>query len=655
MIRLSRFGIVHGALVLFAIALLLRAAHVQIWQGAEWEARAKRQHFAQANVPAPRGDILEAGGTALVESRARVRINLAPGEMRAKDRKAITATLTRLGVPATTRRRAIDRRLKWVPIPGRYLAVDIEQIARMRGVHVEPAMERVTSASRGTLSLIGRVDASTGVATDGLERALDHLLRGEQGEAQLARDVTGNTFASPSASKLEARPGNTVVLTIDRRLQDIAERALESAVTRLEARGGDIVVLDPNTGEIRALASYQADGRFTSSTPLTEPFEPGSTIKPLLAARLIGRGLASPEEVIETYNGTYAINGRTITDEHPAPTMSLRDVIALSSNIGIVKFTERMTAGDQFETLRDFGFGMPTGLPYPSEASGRLYAPKQWSKMSGASMAMGYEMSVTSVQLAAAYASIANGGELLEPALVKEIRSSEGAALFRHERRVVRRVMDARVAAQVREMLVGVVEAGTAKDAITTAGVLAGKTGTARLTLAGRGYTAREHLASFVGMFPADKPQLVILVKLVNPNGSYGGRTAAPVSKEVVEAAVAARSIALGRREPETVTTLAMRDSEEELAAETVVESAEGGDVGSAAYVIALDSPAVAVRPRIDARPVPDVTGLPIRTAVFALHRAGFRVRLAGSGRGTSPAAGSLRRPGTMVDLFNHP
>ena len=653
MIRLSRFGIVHGALVLFAIALVLRAAHVQIWQGGEWEARAKRQHFAQADVPAPRGDILDASGGALVESRSRVRINIAPGELRAKDRKTITATLTRLGVPSATRRRAIDRRLKWVPVPGRYLAVDIEQIARLRGVYAEPAMERVTSASRGTLSLIGRVDPA-GNATGGLERALDHLLRGEQGEAQLARDVTGNTFASPSASKLEATPGNTVVLTIDRRLQDIAERALESAVSRLEARSGDIVVLDPNTGEIRALASYQADGQFTSSTALTEPFEPGSTIKPLLAARLLGRKLASPSEIIETYDGSYVVNGRTITDDHPAPRMSLHDVIALSSNIGIVRFTERMTPGEQFETLRDFGFGMPTGLPYPSEASGVLRAPKQWSKMSAASLAMGYEMSVTSVQLAAAYASIANGGELIEPVLVKEIRSAEGTTVFRHERRVVRRVMEPDVAEQIRAMLVGVVESGTAKDAITTAGTLAGKTGTARLTLAGRGYTAREHLASFVGMFPADKPQLVILVKLVNPKGSYGGRTAAPVSKEVVEAAVAARSIALGRREPpaSTLETIAQAEAE---AADPVVENADHGDVGSAAYVIALDSPSVSVKPRLDPRAVPDVSGLPVRSAVFTLHRAGFKVRLAGAGRGTSPAAGTLRKPGTMVDLYNHP
>ena len=653
MIRLSRFAVVHGALVLLAVALLLRAAHLQIWQGGQWEERAKRQHFAQANVPAPRGDILDAAGLPLVESRSRVRLNVAPRELRAKDRAAVTATLVQLGVPAATRRRALDRSNKWVPIPGRFLAVDVERIGRLRGIHAEPTMERVTSASRGTLSLIGHVD-ETGVAVDGLERALDGLLRGEQGAAQLARDVSGNTFSSPSASTLEAQPGHSVVLTIDRRLQDIAERALASAVGRLEARGGDIVVLDPNTGEIRALASYQADGRFTSSTPLTEPFEPGSTVKPLYVARLLGRGLATPDEIIATHDGSYLTNGRTITDDHPAPQMSLRDVIARSSNIGIVRFAERLSPGDQFETLRDFGFGMPTGLPYPSEASGVLRAPNRWSKMSAASLAMGYEMSVTSVQLAAAYASIANGGELLEPSLVKEIRSADGNTTFRHRRRVVRRVMEPAVAAQVREMLIGVVETGTAQDAITTAGSFAGKTGTARLTLAGRGYTAREHLASFVGMFPADKPQLVILVKLVNPKGSYGGRTAAPVSREVVEAAIAARTIALGPRSTAAPAMLASREVAEP-APGPIVTVDDRGDVGSAAYVIALDSPSVTVTPQADARAVPDVSGLPLRTAVFTLHRAGFRVRLAGSGRGTAPAAGTLRRPSTIVDLYSQP
>ena len=653
MIRLSRFGVIHGALVLFAIALIVRAGQLQIWQGAEWEARAKRQHFSQANVPAPRGDILDAAGSPFVESRSRVRLNIAPRELRAKDRAAVTATLTRLGVQPATRRKALDRRNKWVPVPGRFLAVDVERIGRLRGVYAEPTMERVTSASRGTLSLIGHVDGN-GAAVDGLERSLDDLLRGQQGAAQLARDVSGNTFASPSASTLAAQPGHSVVLTLDRRLQDIAERALASAVDRMEARGGDIVVMDPNTGEIRALASYQSDGRFTSSTALTEPFEPGSTVKPLYVARLLSRGLARADEVIGTHNGTYVVNGRTITDDHPASEMSLRDVISQSSNIGIVRFAERLSPGDQFQTLRDFGFGMPSGLPYPSEASGALYNPKAWSKLSAASLAMGYELSVTSVQLAAAYASIANGGELLEPAIVREVRSADGETTFRHRRRVVRRVMTPEVAAEVRDMLIGVVETGTAQDAITTAGSFAGKTGTARLTLAGRGYTARHHLASFVGMFPADKPQLVVLVKLVAPRGSYGGRTAAPVSREVVEAAIAARTIALGPREAPAPAVLASVD-EADPVSQAVVTADDEGDVGSAAYVIALDSPSVKVKPKTDPRPVPDVTGLPLRAAVFTLHRAGFKVRLAGAGRGTSPAAGTLRKPATIVDLYSQP
>ena len=468
------------------------------------------------------------------------------------------------------------------------------------------------------------------------------------------RSIVSITEWPGSASKLEARPGNTVVLTIDRRLQDIAERALASAVDRMEARGGDIVVMDPATGEIRALASYQSDGRFTSSTALTEPFEPGSTVKPLYVARLLSRGLARPDEVIGTHNGTLVVNGRTITDDHPAPEMSLRDVISRSSNIGIVQFTGRLSPGDQYQTLRDFGFGMPTGLPYPSEASGVLYLPKSWSKMSAASLAMGYELSVTSVQLAAAYASIANGGELLEPALVKEVRSAAGETTFRHRRRVVRRVMEPEVAAEVRDMLIGVVETGTAQEAITTAGSFAGKTGTARLTLAGRGYTARHHLASFVGMFPADKPQLVVLVKLVDPKGSYGGRTAAPVSKEVIEAAIAARTIALGPRETPAPSVLATAEPATDVV-ETVVTNDAEGEIGSTAYVIALDSPSVKVRPKAEPRPVPDVSGLPLRAAVFTLHRAGFKVRLAGTGRGTSPAAGTLRRPATIVDLYNQP
>jgi cell division protein FtsI (penicillin-binding protein 3) len=682
-IRLSRFGIVHGALIVFAVALLARAAYVQLWQRGTWETRARGQHFQQAELPAPRGDILDAGGAPLVESASRVTLQVAPHQIRAKDRAALVKALARLGVSVAARRRALETKRQWVEIPGRYLAVDVADVLRLRGVYGRPAIERVINATSGTASLIGRVDPS-GEPINGLERSLDDVLRGDKGAVLLARDITGKTFTSPTATEKQPRPGSTVVLTIDRRLQDIAERALSNAVKRMEAGGGDIVVLDPATGEIRAMASYRSDGRFAASTPLAEPFEPGSTIKPLLVAHLLGRRLVGADELIDTHDGKYVIGNRTIEDDHPAPEMYLRDVLRLSSNIGMIQLAERLTPGEHFQALRDFGFGMPTGLPYPSESPGVLYHPKRWSKMSAASLAMGYEFTVTSVQLAVAYAAIANGGQLLEPALVREIRTPDGETTYRHRPHVIRRVMEPDVAQRVREMLIGVVDSGTAREAIMAAGPFAGKTGTARLTLAGRGYSARAHLASFVGMFPADKPQLVILVKLVNPRGSYGGRTAAPVSKEVIEAAIAARSIALDRYEPAKPATFAGRaeardgaaafdsrgtssgrrvDPSAEASARLVAER-NGGPMADpdeqsragrpTSHVISLDRPHAAPG-RAAPRGIPDVGGLPLRTAVFELHRAGFKVRLAGSGRGTYPVAGTVLRPGSLVHLYDSP
>ena len=670
MIRLSRFGIVHGALVVFGVALLVRAAYVQLWQRDEWEALARVQHFKQATVPAARGDILDVTGAPLVESRPRLTLQVAAQEVRPQDRTALNRALTRLGVPAAARRRAISAKKDWVVLPGRHLAVDVADVVALSGVHTEPVMERVSVATRGTAGLIGRVDAS-GAAVNGIERALDEVLRGEGGAVMLARDITGKTAGFPSSTRSEPRTGNTVVLTIDARLQDIAEQALSAAVKRLAAGGGDIVVLDPTTGEIRAMASYRSDGRFAASAPLTEPFEPGSTIKPLVIGHLLARGQVRLNEVIDTYNGRYLVGTRPIEDDHPASEMSVPDILRLSSNIGAVRLAERMTPAQHFQALRDFGFGMPTGITFPAESPGVLYHPKRWSAMSSASLAMGYELTVTSVQLAAAYAAIANGGELVEPTLVHEIRNPDGETTFRHQRRVVRRVMEPEIARQVREMLIGVVDSGTAREAGMTAGPFAGKTGTARLTLAGRGYSMRAHLASFVGMFPADKPQLVILVKLVNPRGSYGGRTAAPVSKEVIEAAIAARSIALDRVAPRT-RIVAQGAANGQPAGgtnghATLAPDARGSrsrrvdvpvvtdDVESEAHVISLDAPKRPAASSAGPRAIPDVSGLPLRAAVFELHRAGFRVRLAGPGRGTYPAANVRLRPGSLVHLYETP
>src|SRR6185503_5502837 len=290
---------------------------------------------------------------------------------------------------------------------------------------------------------------------------------------------------------------------------------LAEAVAKMGADGGDIVVLDPQQGDVLAMASRRQDVRSTAATALTEPFEPGSTLKPFIAAGLLARARARETDMINTGDGTLELEGRVIRDEHLVGRASLASVLQWSSNVGIVKFAQRLTPREQFEVLRDFGFGTPTGVPYPSEASGVLREPARWSKQSAASLAMGYEISVTPLQLALAYAAIANGGELLEPALVKEVHSPDGETRYRHERRVVRRVLTPELAARIRTMLLNVVERGTAIEADLNQFLVAGKTGTPRRNVDGR-YATQQYNPNFVGMFPGDAPQYVIVVKLTN-------------------------------------------------------------------------------------------------------------------------------------------
>jgi cell division protein FtsI (penicillin-binding protein 3) len=406
---------------------------------------------------------------------------------------------------------------------------------------------------------------------------------------------------------------------------------------------------------------------------IIEPYQPGSTLKPFIAAALLARGKARVDEVIETYNGTYKTFGRTIHDVHTAARLSLADVIRFSSNIGIVRFAERLTRREQYEALRDFGFGTPTGIAYPMESAGILREPRFWGPQSPASLAMGYEMSVTPLQLALAYGSIANGGELLEPLLVKEVRDLDGKVLFSAKRRVVRRVLTPQGAAQIRRLLAGVVDSGTAKDAELETFSVGGKSGTVRGMSRGR-YVAGSYTASFIGLFPADNPQYVILVKLDNPKGSYyGGKTAAPVSKVVLEAAIAARDAAidrnaLTRRRNEPV--FASKDSGPKAKADTprareitVAAGAVGevsaesardpGENTSVPFIVSLTDRRRAPAPTVRVRAIPDVSGMPLREAVHTLHESGFRVQLASGANGaTAPEAGTPLRTGSIVRLY---
>jgi cell division protein FtsI (penicillin-binding protein 3) len=312
---------------------------------------------------------------------------------------------------------------------------------------------------------------------------------------------------------------------------------------------------------------------------------------------------------------------------------------------------------------------MATGVPLPGESDGSLNEPARWSGQSAASVVMGYELAVTPLQLVSAYATLANGGELLQPHIIKEIRSTDGAVLYEAKRRVLRKVFSERVSNQVRELLRSVVDSGTAVKADLAAFEVAGKSGTARRTEKGRGYVAGNYTASFVGLFPAEKPQYVVLVKLDSPKRSYfGGEVAAPVTSVVLRAALAARNAALDRGE------LASVEQDVPLApSESTATAVMPGDTSATITGQAVLAPVaepLAGPPKIfllpyekrravvdkSLRPVPDVRGLPVRSAVRALHRAGFRVTLATTiGVPTLPVAGTLLAPGSIVKLQHIP
>jgi cell division protein FtsI (penicillin-binding protein 3) len=404
------------------------------------------------------------------------------------------------------------------------------------------------------------------------------------------------------------------------------------------------------------LASRRAGASATGATALTEPYEPGSTVKPFIAAALLERGRVQLHDSVPTYNGEWKIGRRTIRDVHRARAMSFAEVIQQSSNIGIVQFNERLSAREQYETLRDAGFGMTTGLPYPSESPGRLYPVAQWSGTTRASLAMGYELSVTPLQLASAYAAFANGGVLVEPHLIQEIRSPQGRTVWKSERRVVRRLMSEPTAKAMRDLLRDVVAGGTATGADLKTFEVAGKSGTARRTSTdGRGYETGAYTASFVGLFPADDPQYVILVKIDNPTAGayYGGRVAAPVSKVVLEAAIAARDASLNRTQLADAPKRRVPDSGRTADSVRAVAAAEAeAERAAPAYVVELGKEAEAAEPVTTTRPVPDVRGMPTRRAVRELHRAGFRVQLV-QGEGVQPAPGTMLRSGSVVRLGN--
>ena len=661
MLQATRLRIVQGVLVAFAAALCVRAAWVQLWQGEQWERLAVRQHYAGNALPAPRGEILDVAGVPLAQSEVRVQLRIAPSEV--KEPRRLARDLKRIGIDAATIRKAIDPNRKWLEIPRSFMPSEVTTVSAMKGVHPLSSVQRDYVPLDGLRRIIGRTNRDD-AGQDGLELVLDSLLRGERGSLRALRGARGERYESLDAMSQPPRPGHSVTLTVSYVMQDICDRALADAAERFGATGGDIVVLEPSRGEIRCLASRRPSAMSTSVMGLIEPFEPGSTLKPFLVGRMVETGRARIDEVVETFNGRYKTCGGDLTDVHKANRLTLSDVVRYSSNIGIARVTERLSRRDLYEILRDFGFGTPTGVTYPSEAGGVLKEPRTWSCPSQSRIAIGYEISVTPIQLAAAYGAIANDGLLLVPSLVKTIRDADGGLVYEHRPQVVRRVMEPKTARMLREVLASVVDSGTATDAGLATFDLGGKSGTAR-RVSGGGYGQDKFTSTFVGLFPARQPQYVVLVKLDEPSkgGYYGGKIAAPVAKAVLQAAISARDASLDRGdlasqrahyEPPgagaggrsvAATRVAVATAPE--ARYAVVDSTPLPPPARVRFDLRADTSRPEAREQVT---VPDVRGLPVRVAARELHRAGLRVAfVSGVPFEVSPAPGTVVTEGTLV------
>jgi cell division protein FtsI (penicillin-binding protein 3) len=650
----ARIAAVQFCFGLGVAAIVARAAQLQLVQGGRWAAEAEEQRTERKVLPARRGTIYDRHGAPLAVTQESYHVGVAANELEDRGR-AVRLLATQLRMPAAAVEREISGR-RWAYWHGPFTATQVQPLRGIKGVHLDGNYRRFDPTRGLARAVVGWLVPETGRGASGIELAFDSVLTGVPGEAVLLKDRSGRRYDSPSRRVRDPVAGHDVYLSIDAALQEIAERALADAIDRLKAQGGDVVLLDPRTGELLAVASRQAADPHARPSTLTDPFEPGSTAKLFTAAALLRLAKVDADDAVSGEGGEWIVptgHGviRRIRDTHKEQgTLTLAEAIGVSSNIAMAKFAQRLAPWEQYEVLRDFGFGSPTGVEFPSESRGRLARPDRWQPMyTRASVAMGYEFGVTPVQLAAAYAAIANDGVLLTPTLLREVRRADGALIHRREPEPVRRAVSPEIAAQLREFLGRAVsEGGTGERGQLANFPLLGKTGTARRFVGGR--YVDEYTASFAALFPADDPQLVVIVKIENPKGEYyGGLTAAPLTKTMLQQALASHRVAINRG------ALATAESARTPVGELAAPPAPS--VAPRSPTVALPWPAPKPPEPPTQVPVPEVVGASVREAALALHRLGFRVALRGTGRvaRTSPVAGHPSAPGTTVIVWADP
>jgi cell division protein FtsI (penicillin-binding protein 3) len=581
-------------------------------------------------------------GEPLALTRESVAVYVRPGKLDAgPETLAMVARLLDIPARVVAARATSDSPFVWLD---RQVSLDrwaaVAELA-IPGIDGEPTGQRIYPYG----SLAGQVVGFVGIdgqGLEGIERSFDADLRGEVDALDVEHDARGRRLVVDGLGRPLPRVGAQVELTIDSGLQRAAEAELQDTVKQFGADAGTAVVMDPHTGEILAIANVPRfdPNSFAHATPeqwrnraVTDSYEPGSTFKAVVAAAALEGGVVRPEDPIWCENGAYRIGGRVIHDHHPEGRIPFAEVIARSSNIGAAKVAQLLGRERFGAAIERFGFGAPTGIDLPGEVSGLVRPTHRWGSIHLATTAFGQGIAVTPLQLLRAFAALANGGFLMRPYVVRRVVDEYGSEKYTGRPQVVARVVSAKTAAVVTGLLQGVIEHGTGQAAKIQGLSLAGKTGTAQKVEAGR-YSPTARMASFVAYGPTEAPRLVAIVVIDTPRtAKYGGVVAAPAVRKILQFGLDQRGIRPWSP-PVPVTEEEPAPELEPVILQAAAASAPEETFGAA----------------VTHGQVPRLLGLSMRDALVEAHRAGFAVRLSGSGYvveqepppGADPTAGEI-------------
>lgn len=525
-----------------------KALMLQITQGSWLSRKASGQVEDELRSVGKRGTIFDRRGREMAVSVDVTSIAVRPA--RVKDPEAAARDLAGiLKRPAAEIKARLTSTKPFVWVKRQATPKEVEAVRRLRA----PGIEFVSESNRfyPNRTLAAHLIGFTGVDGKGLEGVefyYDSHLQGTDASVRGRRDALGNRFHSEPPPDEEVS-GKNLVLTVDQGVQFAAETALNEAVSANRARSGMAVVMEPRTGAILALAlapafnpnAYEEVKKsLWRNRAVTDPFEPGSTLKIFVAAAALEHTNLSPKTTFNCENGAYRIGRHTVHDVHHYGTLTLQEIIKFSSNIGAAKIGEKVGPERLHQTLRAFGFGQKSGIDSPAETAGLLMPPRNWKEIDIAAISFGHGVSVSAIQLISAVSAIANDGILMKPRLVQAVTDRQGRVLEKFEPEEVRRAVSRRTAQSLKEILQGVMHpGGTGTQAALDGYTACGKTGTARKVDENGQYTNDRHLASFVGFAPADEPRVSVLVVIDEPKGQItGGAVAAPVFRKIAQSAL---------------------------------------------------------------------------------------------------------------------